>query len=46
MAYDAATHTVVLFGGISQKCTRRGCPVLDDTWTWNGSDWTQQTPAR
>jgi hypothetical protein len=20
-------------------------PILDDTWTWNGSTWTQQAPA-
>jgi hypothetical protein len=39
MAYDAATHTVVLFGGFN------GGALLDDTWTWNGSDWTQQHPA-
>jgi hypothetical protein len=29
MAYDAATHTVVLFGGAKYK-------ALGDTWTWGG----------
>jgi hypothetical protein len=38
MAYDAATKTVVLFGG-----TAAG--PLNDTWTWNGTTWTQQHPA-
>src|SRR2546429_77956 len=38
MAYDAATHTVVLFGGGDRF-------LLNDTWTWDGSDWTQQAPA-
>ena len=39
MAYDAATGTVVLFGGTN----RHG--LLGDTWTWNGTTWTEQTPA-
>jgi hypothetical protein len=41
MAYDAATGNVVLFGGTGVAETGN----LDDTWTWNGSTWTQQTPA-
>ena len=43
MAYDAASRTVVLFGGE----TASGCPCLDDTWTWDGSSgtWTQRHPA-
>ncbi len=39
MAYDAATSKVVLFGGSS------GNGVLGDTWTWDGSTWTQQSPT-
>ena len=39
MAYDAATGTVVLFGGLIHGT------LLRDTWTWNGTTWTQQTPA-
>jgi hypothetical protein len=41
MAYDAATSTVVLFGG---AVAPRQCPV-GDTWTWNGTTWTEQAPA-
>ena len=40
MAYDAATGTVVLFGGEHVF----GVPV-SGTWTWNGSTWTKQDPA-
>jgi hypothetical protein len=46
MAYDAATGQIVLFGG---SYTGGGGPAnsgeLHDTWTWNGTDWTQQSPA-
>jgi hypothetical protein len=35
MAYDAATKTVMLFGGVDSK---------NDTWTWNGTTWTEQHP--
>lgn len=43
MAYDAARGQIVLFGGA-------GPPVnfapgsLNDTWVWDGSNWTQKTP--
>lgn len=40
MVYDAATGTIVLFGGISDSGT-----VLDDTWSWDGSSWTQLHPT-
>jgi hypothetical protein len=43
MAYDAATMTMVLFGGIASPTTSE--QSLDDTWTWNGSNWTEQQPA-
>jgi RHS repeat-associated protein len=41
LAYDALSSQkdVVLFGGYN------GTSDLADTWTWNGSNWTQQTPA-
>lgn len=39
-AYDEATHQVVLFGGVGQSGA-----ALGDTWTWDGSAWTQQHPA-
>jgi RHS repeat-associated protein len=39
-AFDAATGTVVLFGGwVSSSHS-----YLGDTWTWDGASWTQQTP--
>jgi hypothetical protein len=40
MAYDEAAHQVVLFGGMGDAGA-----VLDDTWTWDGSAWTQQHPS-
>ena len=36
MAYDAATGTVVLFGGNGNS---------SGTWTWDGTTWTEQHPA-
>jgi hypothetical protein len=37
-AYDISTGTVVLFGG------NNGSELLNDTWTWDGTTWTQQFP--
>ena len=34
MAFDAGTGQLVLFGG--------GADTGNDTWTWNGTTWTQQ----
>jgi hypothetical protein len=42
MAYDAAAGHLVLFGGIEANGQDQD---LSDTWTWNGSTWTQQHPA-
>ena len=40
MAYDAARGEIVLFGG-----SNRDLGVLfDETWTWNGTEWTLETP--
>ena len=39
MAYDAHTHSVLLFGG-SGACGS----TCSDTWSWNGDTWTQQYP--
>ena len=36
IAYDQARHNLVLFGGIG------GQTILDDTWTWDGSAWSQR----
>lgn len=40
MAYDAATGTMVLFGGADKF----GHPI-NGTWTWDGATWTKQHPA-
>jgi uncharacterized repeat protein (TIGR01451 family) len=39
MAYDAATKSIVLFGGGTDTA------VLGETWTWDGTNWTQASPA-
>jgi uncharacterized repeat protein (TIGR02543 family) len=36
MAYDPSTGQLVLFGGSD------GTGTANDTWTWNGTTWTQQ----
>jgi hypothetical protein len=41
MAYDAARGEAVLFGGFGKP----GSALFGDTWTWDGTDWTQRTPA-
>jgi hypothetical protein len=38
MAYDAATRTVVLFGG------QTSAGLVAGTWTWDGTTWTKQHP--
>jgi cysteine-rich repeat protein len=44
MAWDAALGKVVLYGGVAD--TDQQFKVLyDDTWTWDGSDWTQLATA-
>ncbi len=41
MAYDAARGVTVLFGGRSPSN-----PISDgETWEWDGTNWTQRTPA-
>jgi hypothetical protein len=40
MAYDAARRQVVLFGGYDLAAGR----VSSDTWTWDGTTWTKQSP--
>jgi hypothetical protein len=40
MAYDPDTSQLVLFGGVNGFEN-----VLDDTWTWDGTAWTQLSPA-
>ena len=42
MAYDAAQGQVVLFGGTED--TPKGNVSTNDTWVWNGSNWTEKFP--
>ena len=41
MVYDPGLGKVVLFGGLASD----GTTVLADTWTGNGTTWSQATPA-
>ena len=41
MVYDPATQQLLLFGGGSTP----GAGFNNDTWTWNGTTWTQLHPA-
>jgi hypothetical protein len=43
MAYDPATGTVILYGGVIFGST--GNQALGDTWSWNGSRWAELNPA-
>jgi hypothetical protein len=42
MTYDRGNGVVVLFGG-EQVAKGGAITYLNDTWTWNGSGWTQQS---
>lgn len=39
MVYDAARDRVVMFGG------RNGVTYFDETWEWDGVDWTLKSPS-
>jgi hypothetical protein len=41
MDYDPATNQIVLFGGEDESTST----FLNDTWLWNGTNWTQDTTA-
>ncbi len=41
MAYDSDAGVVVMYGGSDSSLNG----FLDDTWTYDGTDWTQRTPA-
>ena len=42
MAFDPVHHVIVAFGGIGNNCPDYFC---NSTWTWNGTDWTDVSPA-
>ncbi len=41
MAYDSVRGKVVLYGGMSSNSFS---DVLGDTWVWDGTNWTQESP--
>jgi hypothetical protein len=43
IAYDGADSTTVMFGGYA--AATNGARLLSDTWTWDGSAWTQRNPT-
>lgn len=45
MAYDSLRGVTVLFGGLSFDGPTNQDIYLADTWTWNGTSWTQITTA-
>jgi len=45
MAYDGARNVVVLFGGWQGVDRYNQGPESDETWLWNGKDWTRLNPA-
>jgi hypothetical protein len=45
LAYDIARDRVVLFGGFASFGNPPRTAYLNDTWTWDGSNWTRQRPA-
>ena len=47
LAYDSTRNRVVMYGGSSFSFNQDQMPVTmyyDETWEWDGSDWTQMTP--
>jgi len=42
MTYDPVSGNLLMFGGDSGS---GASGYLNDTWTWNGTNWTQQAPA-
>jgi hypothetical protein len=43
MAYDYADGNVLLYGGL--VIGGSGLRTLDDTWSWNGAEWSELDPA-
>lgn len=41
MAWDPSSQTVIMFGGFSTATSS----YLNDIWSWNGTTWTNITPA-
>ena len=41
MVYDVARQQTVMFGGVDAS----GSTLMNDTWVFDGTNWTQKTPA-
>ncbi|MEZ4270845.1 MAG: hypothetical protein R3C68_05255 [Myxococcota bacterium] len=44
MAYDQERAVVVMFGGTGVDCSHPE-GLCDETWEWNGQDWSKRLPA-
>ena len=44
ISYDAAHRETVLFGG--SACDDAGCRPVAETWTWDGTNWTEEKPPQ
>jgi hypothetical protein len=42
MTYDGAHNVTLLWGGLGGQDP---CDLLNDTWVWNGSNWTRRSPS-
>jgi hypothetical protein len=45
LVYDSARDVLVTFGGIVDGGSPFGALYRNDTWEWNGDDWTERTPT-
>jgi hypothetical protein len=45
MTYDSVRNETVLFGGRALESGSEFASMLDDTWMWDGVNWTQKVPA-
>jgi hypothetical protein len=45
MTYDSVRNETILFGGRSLGSASGVGSMLDDTWGWDGVNWTQKVPA-
>jgi hypothetical protein len=45
LVYDESAHNVVLFGGDNATGLGNTDTYYNDTWVWDGANWTQQFPA-
>jgi hypothetical protein len=45
LVYDTQRSVAVLFGGTPSWTQTQGWATINDTWEWNGSDWTQHHPS-